>query len=451
MEENKFEKQVKQKMEDLKLEPSDAVWTKIEARLEKRKKSRWGILFLFLFLFMFISGAYWLWNTSQHSSLAKNNSIEKGIKRNIGQLPSSKEKEVDSKSNSAIEPIKENEKKVLAAQTHRNVLPHQKLLAHQKINPKINLKINPGEEGELVTQVQEPSGKNNSKSDGDSPAIKSYQQNKKINKENVISDATSVKINDDSLKNKNVVTNKNLNENDSTKNNTATTKKPKVSVKNKWKIGVSIIAGASHLNSVPGINNSYAYATDPSSSNSNQGAIIYGATLKQKPGFSLGISGEKNISTNTKISIGLNFTTFRSLYKVGNRNDTTGFYNSQNAVHNYNAHIDFVELPVSLKIQFVKSKNLPLFWQGGIVLSQIISTNALQFDPYSGKYYLDNSAFNKTQVGLNSSISVGLFSKKGNPLLIGPYLYYGASKIAKEGIYSDKHFVFTGLKASFLF
>jgi hypothetical protein len=328
MEENKFEKQVKQKMEDLKLEPSDAVWTKIEARLEKRKKSRWGILFLFLFLFMFISGAYWLWNTSQHSSLAKNNSIEKGIKRNIGQLPSSKEKEVDSKSNSAIEPIKENEKKVLAAQTHRNVLPHQKLLAHQKINPKINLKINPGEEGELVTQVQEPSGKNNSKSDGDSPAIKSYQQNKKINKENVISDATSVKINDDSLKNKNVVTNKNLNENDSTKNNTATTKKPKVSVKNKWKIGVSIIAGASHLNSVPGINNSYAYATDPSSSNSNQGAIIYGATLKQKPGFSLGISGEKNISTNTKISIGLNFTTFRSLYKVGNRNDTTGFYNS---------------------------------------------------------------------------------------------------------------------------
>ena len=211
------------------------------------------------------------------------------------------------------------------------------------------------------------------------------------------------------------------------------------------------MGGTSHLNNVSSINNLYAYSSNPSTVNSYPGTIIYNATLKQKPGFSLGIAGEKNITTNTKISIGLNFTTFRSLYKVGNRNDTTGFYNSQNAVHNYNAHFEFVELPVSLKIQFGKSKDLPLFWQGGIVLSQIISTNALQFDPYSGKYYLDNSVFNKTQVGLNSSISVELFSKNGNPLLIGPYLYYGASKISKEGLYGDKHFVFTGLKASFLF
>ena len=35
MEENKFERQVQQKMDELKILPSDSVWKKIEVRLEK--------------------------------------------------------------------------------------------------------------------------------------------------------------------------------------------------------------------------------------------------------------------------------------------------------------------------------------------------------------------------------------------------------------------------------
>ncbi len=451
MEENKFEKQVQQKMEDLKLEPSDAVWTKIEARLEKRKKPRWAILFLFLFLFICMSGAYWLWNNSQHSSIAKNNSVENSIAKNTRRLPSSNEKDVASKSNSAREPIQKNNnaKKLLATENQGNISPRQKPVSHQKLNKKVSLKIYPGEEEkESATHFKEANEKDNSKIADDNLAIKSYPQNETSNNANVINDNTSVKISEDSLQNKNVVTNKKPDEKDSTKDNTVTTAKSKSSIKNKWKFGLSFTGGISHLNNVSGVNNSYAYLSNPSSANSYPGTIIYNATLKQRPGFSLGIVEEKNISTNTKISIGLNFKTLRSLYKVGN---TSGYYSSQNAVHNYNAHINFIELPVSVKVQFVKGKTLPLFWEGGIVLSQIINTNALQFDQYTGKYYLDNSVFNKTQLGLNTSISVGLFAKKRSRLLVGPYFYYGASKIAKEGLYGDKHFVFTGLKAGFIF
>ena len=37
MEENSFEKQVQQKMDELKIQPSDSVWGKIEAQIEKKK------------------------------------------------------------------------------------------------------------------------------------------------------------------------------------------------------------------------------------------------------------------------------------------------------------------------------------------------------------------------------------------------------------------------------
>ena len=50
MRENEFEKQVQQKMGDLDLSPSDAVWTAVERRIRKEKKRRfifwWPLFFL---------------------------------------------------------------------------------------------------------------------------------------------------------------------------------------------------------------------------------------------------------------------------------------------------------------------------------------------------------------------------------------------------------------------
>ena len=66
-------------------------------------------------------------------------------------------------------------------------------------------------------------------------------------------------------------------------------------------------------------------------------------------------------------------------------------------------------------------------------------------------YYTNNSIFNKTQIGLNTSISTALFSKQKNSVLIGPYFYYGASRLANEGLYNKKHFVFTGLRTEIIF
>jgi len=48
MQDPKFEKQVQQKMEELSFSPSDAVWLKVDAEINRKRKRR-GVFFWLLF------------------------------------------------------------------------------------------------------------------------------------------------------------------------------------------------------------------------------------------------------------------------------------------------------------------------------------------------------------------------------------------------------------------
>ena len=68
MQENEFEKQIQQKMDELKLHPSDTVWPKIEAQVRKEKRRRWVLIFLPLILISFLYGGYvWLSNNNSNN------------------------------------------------------------------------------------------------------------------------------------------------------------------------------------------------------------------------------------------------------------------------------------------------------------------------------------------------------------------------------------------------
>ena len=104
MEQNKFEKQVQQKMDELKIHPSDSVWEKIEARIEKKKHSKRG-LFLFLLFFIFLAGGYLLWNTPHHSITETNNSGKNSSEKNSGKISAEINKTVQPKANFNPGPI----------------------------------------------------------------------------------------------------------------------------------------------------------------------------------------------------------------------------------------------------------------------------------------------------------------------------------------------------------
>lgn len=102
-------------------------------------------------------------------------------------------------------------------------------------------------------------------------------------------------------------------------------------------------------------------------------------------------------------------------------------------------------------MQLGDNKNFPVFWSGGITLSQLVKSNALQFDASSGIYYKDNSLLNKTHLGFSTGLSTTLFQNRKFAMLFGPYFQYSASQLANQGLYSKKHFVFIGLHTEILF
>ena len=57
MQENKFERKVHSEMQELKLQPSEEVWNKVEKRIRKRDKKR-GVIIIFFLLGIALLG-YW--------------------------------------------------------------------------------------------------------------------------------------------------------------------------------------------------------------------------------------------------------------------------------------------------------------------------------------------------------------------------------------------------------
>ena len=258
----------------------------------------------------------------------------------------------------------------------------------------------------------------------------------------------------DSIKNIGLLE-KNIEKNDSA----VSTKKPEKPVvknqKNKWALGITFSGGSSFVADDPlGINSSADYLSSPvNSGGSGSGSIPYFPSSKTRSSiaFIVGAFLEKNISAEHKISFGMNYKYFSTTNKVGKKIDTAvSAYSAANNTINHRNNFNYLELPVSIKLQLGNNRVLPIYWQAGISISQLVSTNALQYKDNPGMYYIDNSLFNKTQLGFSTGLFATLFSKHKNQVNIGPYFYYSASKLANEGLYNKKHFSFIGISTEIL-
>jgi hypothetical protein len=455
MEENKFEKQVQQKMDELKIHPSDSVWEKIEVRIEKKKPANRG-LFLFVLLFcVFLTGSYLLWNTSHHSITGNNNSEKTNSAKNTNKISIKENTNGQAKTNSIPGSINQKNdaagNAALKKSTNKNSSQQYKLSTTKRI-----IKINSGGKATIVLskqqEVKEEISENTNIKPGIIKPVETQPENEKIRAE--IEDFAYDKLNNDSLSKPSSLQDEKAEVMDTLKQILTSHETVKHSKRNKWKPGILFSGGISGVgNNFLGLDKSRAYDYSSSVGQGAPGTIpaITPSRTKSAFGFMAGVFAEKDISAKARLVLGINFISFNTSNNVGIRNDTTGSYNSRNTVNRYKNLYNFIELPVTLKSQVGRGKNIPLFWQGGFVISELISSSALQFNPISGYYYTNNSIFNKTQIGLNTSISVALFSKQKNSVLIGPYFYYGASGVANEGLYNKKHFVFTGLRTEIIF
>ncbi len=479
MEPNNFEKNIQEKLDEFKIPPSDFVWDNVEKRIGNHK-SRRGAFLLFFLLLCLITGGYWLVNSGknkgQHQSrqtghVAKKENYMATLKKpdsssNLSLFSSrviSGEKKQSSYQTKKIEKETSLEKGIVQNKSARSAMNHRRKKIAEKtafatkmqiISPYQNEK--PGIENQMNT-LKENSSNNQNSLPEEKPGIAELK-NKKENK-----DSTNTGINKippDSLSDKTGLPK--IKEAMAAKKVLLPEKSSHPQLKHKWTFGIAFCGGTSAIGNAP-FGNSGLSAT----SGANYGGLPsgnYGASpLKDGAAFLGGVFIEKNISPKNKISIGISYQYYSLINRTGNVIDTlinypvqylapTGnVYSSANDENKYRNDFRFIEIPVSLKFQLGNSKTLPIYWQGGITLSQLIGSRALQFNSNLGLYYHDNSVFNKTQIGLQTGFSAIFFSKAKTPVSIGPYFIYQASKLANEGLYGGKHFSFIGIRAEILF
>src|ERR1044071_1364956 len=82
MQKSEFEKQMQQKMDELKMHPSESIWPKIEVQIRKEKRRRWILIFIPVMLICFLFGGYLLFNkinTAREHGPDTKNSAAKNI------------------------------------------------------------------------------------------------------------------------------------------------------------------------------------------------------------------------------------------------------------------------------------------------------------------------------------------------------------------------------------
>jgi hypothetical protein len=439
MEQNNFEKNIQQKLDELKMNPSDFAWTNIEKRIGKKHKDRKVIFILFFLILFLLSGGYWLLNFSKNNQL-RNQLVNKDVKKdsNLSSIIKNDSSLNSGLISSVITPQKADEASVTGKKS--------------KASPKAQFTISKDENDIQKPKKMLPDEPDESTNKERINNVENEIANADLNDTNfqnkISGDSLSNQLNPEEIKKEIVL-----------KNDSSTKKYPEHRQRSNWVLGITFSVGKSMMVYDPlGFDKSssdYFQSSPNSGVGSGSGGNPSSFTpseMKNSFAFIAGAFIEKNISVKSKLLVGISYKYFSSTNKVGSQSSTRlNQYSAGNTVNFYRNNFHYLELPVSIKTQLNNNKSLPLYWHAGINISQLISCNALQFQSSPGLYFNDNSMLNKTQLGLSTGISAVLFSKQKVPVTIGPYFYYSASKLADKGLYQNKHFSFIGLRTEILF
>lgn len=492
MQDHEFEKQVHQKMEEIKILPSDAVWKEVERRLHPKDKSRRWLWFPFLFIALGIGG-YLMYIDQPASYQAKQPEADlslpnrKPLKDNKDKtahreelLKTTKYKRQDTIEIATLSTA--NKERYLSEKRKKTVALRQLTLpapATQSDNltnktgkPEINsLSQNHSTNRKTYSDVIEnipvntqpshqpaslSSGSSGYKTDGPSGSMN-------IRKEPVPAHinaiAPSYPVNTSlALRNLLVAVNAPVR---------------KQQKRSGWEWGLSIQAGQSGVingrftslfarETVAEVNNSF---TSGNLSVNPSAVYIPPSALKPGPGYSAGVLVKKQLTRRTSFSVGLQYTRFSTSNKVGKQvTDSVVVLRlsnvaDQQAVENFfrvgnsGSYVNkyhFIELPVLFETRLIRNRFLPVYWNLGVSFSRLVSSNALHFDGNARIYYTNNSLFNRNQFSFTTGLPVRILPGERFSLKAGPLFQYGLSDLIKKAGSGSRHLLFVGVKADII-
>lgn len=501
MQENEFEKKVQQKIDGLKINPSNDVWQKVASAITKDKSDRRVLVLILLLLVFTASTIFIIGNlkvdkktnklTVEKNTPAQPNKINQPINATNSQQTVV---EVDKLTNGTTingvgssEIIKDNvavkkisyQKKLLVLSPEAKKITANKMYEVVKNNSienkndvankplyktrqKLSAVIQNGNATDSLIEDKTTDKIEENSVEEISSTIKEVAVNE-IGMDTVSEDKINLKI---QLKDSLTIAQKN------TSKKEIAVKIPQSSKqKNKWRMGFNFSVGAAATQNgylgVIGLTNS---SLEKASYDANRVAANNIATgpvavlftpskIKASTGFVLGVFAQKNISTKINFLVGLNYKMVSSIMTVGNRvNDALMFNTVNNSLdrraffyqsgysNSYKNNFHFIELPLSVHIKLGKQNKVPIYLNTGVSVAQLISTSALQFNKLTGEYYSDNDLLNKTNFNLSAGLLFSLFRRAKNPILIGPDINFSVNKMATTGLYSNRRYSFFGLR-----
>jgi len=453
MHENKFEKQVREKMDQLGFDPSDGVWAHVDQAINSEKKRRRPIFWIFYLSGMMIAGGatYIVMNnfssykkimpkppqaTSNNQYVQPNKAIppeqkrqNESVQQELPPVTSAMNAVGNSRSFQSRKPL------VVTAETDSRSKKSNGNASHTVVVKR--------EVEQKPANLQQPlessvAGANTlSKEDPQGAPVNGEKTNKTVQADTV-SDAKLSKSNKKDTK------------------------------KNSWSFGFTGSVGASN------INQSLFHSYNPSNLlyaayyPTNSGSIPSARTntpSETNAGFSfaLGVSVNRMLTKRLSLSIGLGYHYYSTGIQTGVPVDSTltinyGFIQSTSVNSFYRNdgwkkftnQYHFIELPVNLSFQLNKSRKNPINWEAGFTLAWLVGANALHYDPYTNVYFKNNQLFNKIQWNAATAILVG-FPVHNHSFQVGPQIQYALTSLIKENSAYPGHLIYYGLKCSFNF
>ena len=500
---NDFEKQVHQKMDELKFDPSKPVWENIEMQIRK-KKDRRSFFFWLPLLSLLLGGSLFIFYFNGHNnSVAKSErSIQEDSKtsneRNNSQTSSKENQTRQSSSKDTVtnRTLTQKQKTVVTTSNKKNdikekttALPvysskkvsveREKVVALKKRSSETEIVINKNQ-NQSIAKSKNTIKPGNSKTDSERSSPVDEQDEgktgiqKTVDKKTIEKETTQNKNTEDIRKEDIKTNDTNLLKSNSTDTAKANSNNNNIPLKgkkdsSKWKLIVAAGIGTSGINDglklfgggAKSISSPNYYSNTPGggTGSSGVGTTIPDPSIPKKSlAFSAGVLAKKQIGKKIAFSTGLRYNYYSTKMQVGQkfRQDSAisssfrvnEFYtNSGTNYSSYYNRFHFLSLPVGLDFQF----KIPLDFHFGFSLQRLINTNALQYSYASGIYYSNNKVYNKTLLFSDLSLNYSVSLNKRMSVAVGPFINYSHSRLEKDSSHSNHHLFSYGISAQFSF
>jgi len=486
MQENEFEKRLRQEMDEFKLRPSDNVWEKVEEELNKKKRRR------VVFFIMMLAGLGLLGYSGYF--VATSNSRDNIVQQEHNNIPASNQNQslnthpATPVEKIAVSPKSEDQTRAEKTSDKGNV----------KTNPVASTEIS--EQATNTTTVDRPAKPAKTRNNKQVTAITAKKSNHpaattkddQVGKAAIIS--SELLANDASVKGevaqqesaKDIVPfdsqTINATGRDSVENKSDSTSEPKAGLtfdgtkkqnffsKIKWSVDFSI--GKSSVRneafSLFSTNKSADMLYNSPVNNSGGGLVVPvspPSDFQSGPGVRAGLLGELKLSKRSSISSGIQYVYNSNTIMVGTYHDTMVMLNNSfsqasrvNAVYRggyqkeYTNHYHFIQIPLQYQWQVNKGLKLPLVWHVGVSAGYLLSTNALLYDTTAGGiYYRDKAAFNKFRFNMLTGLSFRFGVKSKVKWSIGPELSMGMNKLMKDSYLANQYLFYGGVTGRIFF